>query len=192
MAGTGAEYAHSDGPLFEGITPLAPTTLYGACKAALHISSSAYFAERGVSSGWGHIFYLYGPRENPGRLVPSVIRAMSRGETFTCDHPDDVRDFLHVDDVAGAFVAFLGSEVQGAVNIASGERISVGDLVAGIATSMGRPDLILRETVSDTVSATVGDSTRLRREVGCEPLWTLEQGIDATIEWWKPKLGDAT
>ncbi len=140
MVGTCAEYEQSGAPLIEGVTPLKPTTLYGAAKAALHLTSAAYLAQRDVGLAWAHLFYLFGPREPAGRLVPSVIRALARGARFECAHPNDVRDFLYIDDVAGALVALLGSEVLGDVNIGSGRSTRVGDLVADIATAVGRTE----------------------------------------------------
>lgn len=184
MAGTGAEYAPSAQPVVEGVAPLRPTTLYGACKAALHLSSSAYLSERGVSNAWGHIFYLYGPGENPVRLVPSVIRALRAGERFECKHPNDVKDFLHVEDVAGAFVALLGSEVDGEVNIASGEPTTVGDLVRTVAEVMGRPDLVEYRSTAPEESRVVGDNVRLRRDVGWAPRLSRDDGINGTVSWW--------
>jgi len=181
MAGTCAEYARSTEPVAEGVTPLRPSTLYGACKTALHVSSSAYLAERGVSSAWGHIFYLYGPRERPGRLVPSVVHALTEGDTFVCEHPDDVRDFLHVEDVGNAFVALLGSQVEGAVNICSGEATRVGDLVATVAEAAGRPDLVEYRSTEAGASWIVGDSGRLRNDVGWSARFALREGVAATV-----------
>jgi nucleoside-diphosphate-sugar epimerase len=174
MAGTCAEYAQSAEPLVEGVTPLRPMTLYGACKSALHAATDAYFAERGVSSAWGHIFYLYGPGEHPNRLVPSVIRALTEGKTFVCQHPNDIRDFLHVDDVASAFVALLGSAIEGAVNIASGEPTTVGSLVNIVAVGLGQ-----------VASVVVGSASRLRDEIGWVPKLGNDTGIAATIAWWE-------
>jgi nucleoside-diphosphate-sugar epimerase len=184
IAGTGAEYAPSSRPVVEGVTPLRPTTLYGACKMGLHVSSAAYFAERGVSSAWGHVFYLYGPREHPKRLVPSVIRALRAGETFVCRHPDDARDFLYVEDVARGFVDLLGSNVEGDVNIASGEPTRVGAIVDLVAASLGREGLTSHESASNTSSPVVGNAARLKNEVGWTPKWTIQEGIAATIAWW--------
>jgi nucleoside-diphosphate-sugar epimerase len=189
MAGTCVEYAPSTEPLLEGVTPIGPTTLYGACKAALHLSSSAFYEERGVSRAWGHIFYLYGPREHPGRLVPSVISALGEGTTFVCQHPHDVRDFLHVEDVASAFVALLGSEVEGAVNIASGEPTAVGELVTTLAGVMGRPDLVDCSAVAPEQSRIVGDNGRLRNEVGWRPRFDLDSGLAATVGSWMRDRG---
>lgn len=190
IAGTCAEYAPSSELLVEGAIPLRPTTLYGACKNALHVSSAAYFQERGVSNAWGHIFNLYGPRENPDRLVPSVIRALLAGRTFVCQHPDDVRDFLHVEDVARAFVALLSSRVEGDVNISSGEATRVGSVADLVATLLGRESLISFDQYSVGASPVVGDDFRLRREVGWEPRWSLDDGIADAIAWWRQQAGD--
>ena len=184
MAGTCAEYECSTEPLNESATRMQPATLYGASKAALHLSTSAYFQGRGVSSAWGYIFYLYGPREHPSRLVPSVISALREGTGFLCEHPHDVRDFLHVEDVARAFVALLGSEVEGDVNIASGEPTAVGELVATLAKVMERPDLVDCSASAPEQSRIVGDNGRLRREVGWVPRFDLESGLRATVSSW--------
>ena len=185
MAGTCAEYASSTEALIEHVTPIRPTTLYGACKAALHLASAAYFGECEISHAWGHVFYLYGPRENASRLVPSAIRALSAGERFVCHHPHDVRDFLHVEDVAGAFVALLGSEVEGDVNIASGEPVTVETLLETVAETIGRPQLVACEPTASERSVVVGDSGRLRREVGYVPRFDQTEGVEATVRWWR-------
>lgn len=185
MAGTCAEYDQASSPLVEEVTPLRPTTLYGAAKASLHLTSAAYFAERGVSAAWAHVFYLYGPRENPGRLVPSVIRALLAGERFECSHPNDVRDFLYVEDVAGAFVRLLGSEAEGSVNIASGQGTTVGQLVAELASEIGRPELVVCDPSGAGSSETVGSNRRLADEVGWTPGWSMRRGTTAAVDWWK-------
>ena len=160
-----------------------PATLYGACKAALHLSTASYFSERGISHSWGHVFYLYGPGEHPSRLVPSVIRTLAKGERFACKHPSDVRDYLHVEDVASAFVAILGSEVEGDVNIASGEPITVGNLVTTVARVMGRPDLVDCDPSIPEASRIVADNARLRNEAGWKPRFSGGDGLADTVRW---------
>jgi nucleoside-diphosphate-sugar epimerase len=181
MAGTCAEYEASDGPLVEGVTPLRPATLYGACKAALHLSTAQYFVERGVSAAWTHVFYLYGPGENPSRLVPSAIRAFLAGEEFCVAHPNDVRDFLHVEDVARAFVALVRSDAQGDFNIASGVGVSVGELVGQVAEAVRRPELAHCERGVPGSSRIVGTISRLPEETDWEARHTLAEGIEAEV-----------
>jgi nucleoside-diphosphate-sugar epimerase len=173
LAGTCFEYAPSTEPLVEGVTPLAPSSLYGACKSALHTASAAYLNERGVSHAWAHVFYLYGPGDHPSKLVPSLIRALAVGDDFSCRSPHDIRDFLYVGDVAAALVALLGEPVEGAVNICSGEPTTVGDLVAAVARELGQKRMVDYCATESGGSRIVGDNGRLRRDVGWLPAHTL-------------------
>src|SRR4029077_12935796 len=87
-------------------------------------------------TAWGRIFHLYGPYEYPSRLVPSVIISLLKDELARCTHGRQVRDFMHVDDVASAFVALLDSDVAGIVNIGSGEPVTIRSLVTRIASTI--------------------------------------------------------
>jgi nucleoside-diphosphate-sugar epimerase len=189
MLGTCAEYDWSaaDEPLSEYASPLAPATLYGVAKDALRRVASAYADEAGFELAWGRPFFFYGPRENPGRLVSSVVRALLAGEAVDTTSGEQRRDFLHVDDVAGAVVALLESPVVGPVNIASGKGIPVSEVVDRIAQAIGRPELLRRGALPDRPepSLLVADIARLAGEVGFRPRWDLADGLADTVRWWK-------
>ncbi len=188
MAGSCAEYDWRYGFCSEQVTPLAPATLYGTCKHALQTMVSAYAAQAGLSAAWGRIFFLYGPHEHPARLVASVIRSLLRGEPARCSHGNQVRDFLHVSDVADAFVTLLNSDVAGPVNVASGQPISIRDLVYRIAAKLDRADLIqlgALPTAADDPPLLMADVRRLRDEVGWLPSYDLETGLEQAIDWWE-------
>ncbi|NJM40384.1 MAG: NAD-dependent epimerase/dehydratase family protein [Anaerolineae bacterium] len=144
--------------------------------------------ERGVGF---RIFLLYGPHEPPQKLVPAVVRAVLQGEPARTSHGQQVRDVLHVQDVADAFVALLGSEVQGAVNIASGVPVALREVVLMIGEQLGRRELIqlgaLPAAPNDPPKL-VADVTRLRDEVGWRPKINLTTGLANTIEWWRSQL----
>jgi nucleoside-diphosphate-sugar epimerase len=190
MLGTCAEYDWSTAaaPLVESSSPLVPASLYGAAKDALRRVACAYCEQEGIELAWGRLFFLYGPRESSQRLVPSVIRALLAGEPVAVSSGRQVRDFMHVDDVAGAVAALLGSDVVGPVNIASGVGITVGDVVDQIVRLIGHPELIRRGTLPDRhgdPSLLLADVTRLRGEVGFQPRWELADGLAATVQWWR-------
>ena len=128
MAGTCAEYDWSHGRCTESDTPLAPTTLYGTCKHALQIMLAAWCGQVGLSSAWGRVFSLYGPGEHPQRLIASVISSLLRGEDATCNRGGLVRDYLHVADVADAFVALRatlrGQSISGLVSVRNSRALS--------------------------------------------------------------------
>lgn len=188
IAGTCAEYDWSgDGLLSEDSTPLEPATRYGAAKHRLHTQASSLAADAGFSLGWGRIFFVYGPAEDPRRLVASVARALIAGEPAPCSHGEQVRDFLHAADVADALTTLLGSDVGGPVNIGSGEPTRIKDVVAEIARAAGRPDLVRLGALPANPGEPprlVADVRKLRKEVSWKPRVSLAQGIADTVEWW--------
>jgi nucleoside-diphosphate-sugar epimerase len=191
MAGTCAEYDWGQGLCLEKVTPRKPSTLYGTCKNALQEILSIYSYQFGLSSAWGRIFFLYGPKEHPSRLVSSVIQSILRGETARCSSGEQVRDFMYVTDVASAFVTLLNSEIQGPVNIASGEAITLKDVVERIATKLGRPELLnlgARSTNLQDPPLLLADISRLKDELGWQPSFDIDRGLDETIAWWKEDL----
>lgn len=167
-----------------------PSTLYGACKESLRLSATAFLRKQNVSFAWGRIFFPYGPYEKEGRLIPSLIKTLLSRGTFTCSSQNHVRDFLHVEDVAEAFVSILDSNTEGTLDIGSGMGICVGDIVQLIAHKMNASHSIKLASAPDTSdnpATLVADAHRLIYEVGFTPRYTLEQGIDTTIAWWKNK-----
>jgi nucleoside-diphosphate-sugar epimerase len=190
MLGTCAEYDWSNitGPLLESSSPVAPATLYGVAKDSLRRVVSAYAEQEGVELAWARLFFLYGPRETPGRLVPSVIHSLLGGQPLATGSGEQLRDFMHVEDVAGALVALLDSSVVGAVNIASGIGVTVSEVVERLVQLLGHPELIRRGALPDRPSdpqLLLGDIARLRDEVGYRPRWALGDGLAATVRWWE-------
>ncbi len=195
LAGTCAEYDLSHEVLSEERTPLLPATLYGASKHALQTVFSRFAREAGLSGAWGRIFSLYGRQEYPQRLVASVITALLRGEPALCTEGSQVRDYLHVADVAAAFVALLDSRVEGAVNIGSGSGIELRELVRRIGDKLGRPELVrlgARPTPAGEPQRLIADAGRLRNEVGWTPRHDLDGGLDDTIAYWRQSLAAAS
>lgn len=188
MAGSCAEYDWDYGYCSEAVTPCRPATPYGVCKLALAETLRSFSAETGLSSAWGRIFFLYGPQEHASRLLAYVIDALLRGETARCSHGRQIRDFLHVEDVASAFVALLESPVQGAVNIASGIPLTLRALVLTAADRLGAADRVefgARPAAEDEPPLLVADVRRLTEEVAWRPRYDLASGIAQTVRHWQ-------
>jgi nucleoside-diphosphate-sugar epimerase len=198
MAGSCAEYDWSRaGICSETETPLATdggrsAALYAASKVMLSKQLFTFAAETGISAAWGRIFFPYGPYEHPNRLVPSVITALLKGVAAECTSGSQVRDFLHSTDLGGAFAALLDSAVEGAINLGSGERVSVAELAKLISSRIGRPELLrlgAKPTPAGEPPLLVPDLGRMRRELSWKPRFTLEAGIDDAIAWWRGQTG---
>ncbi len=190
LAGTCAEYDWSmEGVCSEQDTPLRPATLYGVSKDATRRVAMAFADSAGFELAYGRIFFLYGPREPPGRLFPLVTRALLAGEHAKVTEGTQVRDFMHVDDVARAFVAVLDSEIQGAVNIASGTGVELRELVQLIGAAAQRPELIDFGAIPQRPgepAALIADVRRLRG-VGFRPRRGLADGVSESVDWWRSR-----
>jgi nucleoside-diphosphate-sugar epimerase len=189
-AGSCAEYDCSGGQCIEETTCLSPTTLYGTSKHALERTIHSLTRQSDLSSAWGRIFYLYGPHEHRSRLVAYVVRSLLRGEPALCSEGTQVRDFLHIEDAAAAFVALLDSDVVGAVNIASGIPVTVRTVLEHIAGQIGRPGLLRlgARDASAEAPKVWASVQRLKDEVGWAPRYDLGDGIAQTIAWWQRSL----
>jgi nucleoside-diphosphate-sugar epimerase len=178
-AGTCFEYQTDLGYLSEA-SPTAPRFLYSAAKHALYEVTREACRLAGSSHAHLRFFYQYGPGEADARLVPSVLRTLLRGEEARVTAGEQVRDFLHVDDVASAIRVVTESTVEGAVNVGSGVPITVRALVEAIAQACGRPDLVrfgalpYREGDPPFVCA---DVTKLKG-LGWAPSIPLHRGLD--------------
>lgn len=194
VAGTCAEYDWSDldpadGLCTEGSTALRATSSYGRAKArALERLSSLPDADAWL--GWGRIFSPYGPGEAPARLVPSLVTALLDGRRAQVANPGLVRDYLHAEEVGRGFVALLRSQVGGAVNVASGQPVSLGQLARQIGEVVGRPDLVQLGEGSPRPGEPVrlvADVSRLKQEVGFHPDADLVVGLRNVVAWWRAR-----
>lgn len=188
-AGSCAEYSPTEArPCVEAETRRRPQTLYGIAKDAFQRVLAGYAPAAGLSHAWGRVFLLYGPHEPAQRLVPYVIQQLLAGELALCASGQPLRDFMHVRDVGAAFAALLLSEVEGAVNIASGRPLSLADMIRRIGRLLDQEALIRLGAQPDRshepqyLTADVG---RLRDEVGFRPRYGLDDGLRATIAWWR-------
>lgn len=187
------EYDLRHGFCSEDVTPLVASSVYGRAKNAVRPLIDDYATAAGISSGWGRVFYVYGPREHPTRLVASVATALLRGEPAPCSHGNQVRDYLHVDDVGDALAALTASEVTEPVNIGSGEAVRLRDLIDGVARRLGGEDLVRLGEVAvpaDEPPLIVADVRRLSELLGWYPRYDLENGLDQTVDWWSRHLRD--
>jgi nucleoside-diphosphate-sugar epimerase len=171
--GTCAEYATDAGDdayPWPETRPIAPATPYGEAKAAFARRLAEMAEGRAhFSHAWARLFHLFGPGENPARLVPSIILALSEGREAQCASGRPVRDFISAQNAAAAIAALAASGVTGPVNIGSGAPISIANMARLIAEVAGRRYLLRLGALADRPNEPpymVAHTGRLRREVG--------------------------
>jgi nucleoside-diphosphate-sugar epimerase len=184
--GTCVEYAPSDEDCREGVTPLVPYTIYGSAKHAAAESLLALGRQSGLSVAWARLFQMYGPYEDARRLVASVMDSLRGGQSIDLTDGLLVRDFLAGPDVAGGLVALLASNVTGPVNIASGEPVTLRQVIELVGELTGRGALLrfgARPRPPQDVPRLTADVTRARAELGWRPSLDLRAGLAQAIDW---------
>jgi len=192
-AGTCAEYDWEGSDLFltEGESKLLPLTLYGQSKLAFRKSLNTLSQHYKISSAWGRVFFLFGPREGEKRLVSSAIISLLKETEFLASAGDQIRDFADSRDVAAGFVALLDSDVTGDVNIASGEPVTVASVLSKVGEILNRRDLIklgARPKQQGEPARLVASVKRLREEVKFSPASDLDTRLKEVVEWWREKM----
>jgi nucleoside-diphosphate-sugar epimerase len=178
--GTCAEYSWDHALYTEHATPRAPATPYGRCKLAMGEAFAAA-GLMGASTAWARLFFPYGPGDGAQRFLPALRRSLIAGEPIATTAGTQIRDFIHVEDVAGALAAVLLSPVTGPVNIGTGEGVTLRDIALELADALGADPTLLQFgalpiRAGDTPSL-VADVARLRGEVGFTATTPWRSGV---------------
>ncbi|HTW83812.1 MAG TPA: NAD-dependent epimerase/dehydratase family protein [Candidatus Sulfotelmatobacter sp.] len=185
--GSSSEYGFKDHPPDES-EQLEPNSLYAVTKAA----ATAYAQHLGrsgkLSATTLRLYSVYGPYEEPTRLIPTVVLRGLGGAYPPLVSPDTARDFVYVDDVVAAYDAVLHADVPpGAVyNVGTGTQTTLRDVVAasrayfGIGAEPGWGTMAQRKWDTRTWIANTG---RIASEVGWRASTPFEAGFGRTAAW---------
>lgn len=191
LAGSCAEYRWDEQPLDEYSSELVPATPYGRAKLLACTEASRIASERRLELAWARLFFLYGPGEQPGRLVSDVAARLVSGERVPTTAGTQTRDFLHVFDAAEALAAILDSPLTGPINVCAGQASTVRELVSRLADAAEAADRVdfgaLPMRPGDPAQI-VGRASRLHGEVGFTPRIGLAEGLAETLRWWRECL----
>lgn len=165
LASTGGVYGPSREPHHEDEPPAAsPPSFYAASKRAAEVLTTSYCSQFSVCVL--RPFFIYGPGQDPGMLVPRLVERVRSGGTITLDGLDGMRfNPIHVSDAAAAVVAAIDHQSSSVVNIAGPEVISLRHAVSLIGACMGRPPHIESRTDVEPVDV-VGDTSRMTALLG--------------------------
>jgi nucleoside-diphosphate-sugar epimerase len=167
-------------------TPPEQLCFYGASKLAFTNTAYSFFTRRNIRYSALRYFTLYGPGdENRMAAIPSVIRAFLLGEAVACENPNNIWDYVYIDDAAEATLRVLKSEFHGIINIASGIPRRMGDVFSEIADIMGCSKLLSFKNEEICRIILVGDTDILNNQIGYRCPMELREGLEHTVQWWK-------
>ena len=136
------------------------------------------------------LFSVYGPYEEPTRLVPRLMMAAIEGKPIDMASPTTVRDFVYVDDVVDVYMRIdalrrLAGEV---VNVGTGAQTSLAQRVEALGQVVGAPIDARWDRMEprgwDT-DVWVADVSKLRKSIGATPPTGIREGLAASLAWFR-------
>ncbi len=190
FAGSCSEYGapERDGELMAETHPLQPASVYGAAKAAAELYGKALAAQFKIPFTALRLFNVYGPGEKPHRLIPFIMDNLLQNRPAELTGGAQVRDFLHVEDVASALIAAASANLRPgeAYNICSSRPATVREVGETAADTLGKPRALLQwgrqPYRNDEAMWVVGDNAKFRRATGWQPRLDLQSGVRQMIE----------
>ena len=189
-SGSSSEYGYKDhAPSEDELTE--PNSHYAVTKvAATHLCRLAGQRE-GSHVVTLRLYSVYGPYEEPRRLVPTLIVQGLAGRLPPLVNPDVARDYVHVDDACEAFLLAAATPKQepGVVyNVGSGVQTSLRQIVDVARRLLGvhaAPVWGSMPERSWDTNVWVSDPTRITTRLGWSARQDLQSGLQQTIDWFK-------
>jgi len=177
-------------------TPLAPNSPYSASKAGADLLVRAYNETFGLPTLNTRCSNNYGPYHFPEKLIPLMIHNIMRRKPLPVyGDGQNVRDWLHVKDHSLAVEAVLKRGVTGEVYNVGGnnewKNIDIVNLICDLLDEkLGRRTGENRGLIT-YVKDRPGhdrryaiDAGKIKRDLGWEPSYTFDRGIEETIDWY--------
>ena len=180
-SGTCFEYDFSNRlPLREDMLGT-PSTSYGKAKLATQRIYENLCRQYGARMVWGRIFYPYGKGEEKRKLLSAFADSLRRNQPFICKMPENRIDYIHISDIAKIFEIFLlNKDVEGIVNVGTGEVCKLKEILAKIASMMGKESLLGFSSGSDI--SVIADTRKLSSLYDCSKFIRLDEGLKYLLE----------
>jgi UDP-N-acetylglucosamine 4-epimerase len=181
-----------------------PVSPYGLTKRMNEQYAELFRRVYGLESVGFRYFNVFGRRQDPrsayAAVIPMWVSQMLRGEKcFIHGDGETTRDFCHIDNVVEANL--LGAvepigDTEQVYNVGCGDRTSLNQLFDQIRRGLAlqQPEIASVTPSYDDfrpgdVRHSQADITKISRDLGYQPIRTLAQGMEGTLEWYAEQFG---
>ncbi len=187
-AGSQAEYGRVEGDLTPN-TPAFPENGYGVAKLSAGRMCAILAKEMGIRLVWARILSVYGPYDTDYSMVMSTVAKLERGEKPSFTKGEQMWDYLYSKDAARALYLLAVSDgAEGIYCLGSGKAKKLCEYILAIRDAvnekapLGLGDIPYSE---NQVMYLCADITKLQNDTGFVPTTPFEEGIKATVEWYR-------
>ena len=163
--------------------PLSP---YGITKLACEHLASAYGSEFGLQVSTVRYFTIYGPRQRPDMAFTKIVSCLAEDRPFELYWDgSQSRSFTYVDDAVDATIATMERAAPGSTyNVGGGAEVSLLEAIETLGRIAGRRlEVVRRPRREGDAARTAADTTRIRADLGWQPVTALEDGLAAQWRW---------
>ncbi len=169
--------------------PLRASSPYSASKAGADLLALSYFVTYKMPVTVTRASNNYGPYQFPEKLIPLMIsNALEDRPLPIYGDGQQIRDWLYVDDHARAILAVIERGRPGEIyNIGGSRALPNLEVVRKILAAVGKPESLM-QTVKDRPGHDrryALSSEKATRETGWKPQVEFEEGLQATIDWYR-------
>ncbi len=181
--GSQAEYGPHKELITEKTTPH-PTTAYGAVKLAANVLSKVRAEELGIDWIWDRVFSVYGKYEPHGRMLPDMIEALQKEETFHLSSCTQNWDYIYSTDAAKAVIATGERGKAGEIyNVTTGEYHPLRCFTEMVHKEIIKNGELEYDENEHPKVSLQASANKIRNDTGWKPEVEFDDGINRYIEW---------
>lgn len=177
--------------------PLQGQSPYSASKIGADKMAESYYTSFDLPVVIVRPFNTFGPRQSARAFIPTVIsQTLTRDDKIMMGSLTPIRDMTYVKDSTAGFIKVgLCDKVVGeVVNLGVGTGETIGTMVKTILKVVGKEGLVIEQDPSrvrptrSEVMQLVSDNRKARELCGWKPRYTLEEGVQHTVEWVRKNI----
>jgi dTDP-glucose 4,6-dehydratase len=175
--------------------PLQAQSPYAASKIGADKLAESYFLSFNLPIATLRPFNTFGPRQSLRAIIPTIISQALHDRKIRLGNTKPRRDFLFVRDTVRGFIELgkCDEAVGKVINVGTGKDISVEELAKMVLDQIGKKgeieveDRRVRPERSEVMQL-LSDIRLAQKLFGWAPRYSLEKGLEETIEWYRKNL----
>lgn len=193
--GSSSEYGIKEVPMSENDL-IEPLGNYSVSKAAATLFCRSRALETNRKIVTCRLFSAFGYYEEPHRLIPYILLSMLHGTTIKLNDPNNVRDFVFIEDICDAYNKIItrtnAVNVGAIFNVGSGVETPISQIVKNVEKISGEKLNITwgsnGNRPANAASHWVANVFKIKNDLDWKPSFSLEQGLSKMYGWLKENI----
>lgn len=181
--------ARTNGKPFREDEPLeAALSPYGASKQAMERYVESFHGITGIPVTALRFFSVYGPAQRPDMAIHQFVRRIEAGEPITAfGDGSSTRDHTYIADIVqGVLDALDRPNGWRVYNLGESRTVPLRELLQAVETAVGKRASVTWEPMRpEDMPATYADISRAKTELGYDPQFPLERGLQEFVRWFR-------